>query len=232
MIASFGVLILAIVSALVIFFLPTDDQPTTPDPAGTATPAPSVSTPTPDANGIGCKAEPNDSREVPADLRWEAANGVTWPVSDTVGPTVTTEGFAACFEHSPVGAALAAVAISFSTTERTVLESSEFYLADSPGRDVVLAETSPSVMSPIKQQIAENGLSLVGFRVEEYDGDRASIRLVLRVPGSETGFRGIPAPMVWVNGDWKMKPLDDGSTGQPTNESTGDFTNWTAVGSG
>jgi hypothetical protein len=97
MFVSFGVLILAIVSALVIFFLPTNDEPTTPDPAGSATPSPSVSTPTPDADGIGCEAEPNDSRAVPADLRWAAANGITWPVSDTVGPTATTDGFDACF---------------------------------------------------------------------------------------------------------------------------------------
>jgi hypothetical protein len=229
---SFGVLGAAIIAALTIFFLPSDNSTDTPDAADTAAPAPASSTPTAGAGGIGCEAPPSDHREVPDDLRWEAANGVTWPVSDTVGPTKTENGFSACFEHSPIGAALAATAMTFSTTEQTQLDTFKFYLADSPGRDVALASTSPGTYSSIKEQIQDNGLALVGFKIEEYDSDRASVRLVLRVPGSPTGFRGVPSPMVWVDGDWKLKPLDDGTTGQPSDEGSSDFTNWTAVGNG
>lgn len=229
---SLGVLGAAIIAALVIFFLPAENSTDTPDVAATAGPAPALSTPTADAAGIGCEAPPSDDRQVPEDLRWEAENGVTWPVSDTVGPTKTEDGFAACFEHSPIGAALAATAITFSTTEQTQLDTLKFYLADSPGRDVALANTAPGTYSSIKEQIQDNGLALVGFKIEEYDGDRASVRLVLRVPDSPTGFRGVPSPMVWVDGDWKLKPLDDGMTGQPSDEGPSNFTNWTAAGIG
>ncbi|VXB04483.1 conserved exported hypothetical protein [Plantibacter sp. T3] len=231
--AAIVFLVFVLIAVLVIFLVPNGepDAANTSSPANTK-PAPSA-TPT-EVAGIGCEAPPSDNRKVPADLRWEVStvSGVTWPVSDTVGPTETTEGFASCFEHSPVGAALAAVAINFSTTDRTQLDVAKFYLADSPGRDYVLANTAPDAYSPIARQMQENGFSLVGFRVEQYDGDSASIRLVLRAPGSTTGYRGIPAPMVWADGDWKLKPLDNGSTGQPTDERDGDFTDWTAAGNG
>lgn len=226
-------LVFVLIAVLVIFLVPNNKPDTASTTPATST-KPSPTATATEAAGIGCKAPASDNRAVPDDLRWEvsSATGLTWPVSDTVGPTTTTDGFAACFEHSPVGAALAAVALNFSATDRTQLDIAKFYLADSPGRDYILANTDPNAYSPIAQQLKDNGFSLVGYRIEQYDGDSASIRLVLRAPGSATGYRGIPAPMVWSDGDWKLKPLDNGSTGQPTDERDGQFTDWTAVGNG
>lgn len=228
--ASFGVLALAIIAGLVIFLLPSANP--TPSLAPTASPAPATNSPDPGSAGIGCNAAPSDNRAVPDDLRWAASQGITWPVSDSTGPTTTTDGFPACFEHSPVGAALGAVSVLFSQVDHSPLETGRFYLAPSPGRDAALALVDADSASQLKEQIESNGISVVGFQVEEYDGERASIRVVLRVPGSSTGFSGYPSPMVWVDGDWKLKPLDDGSTGQASDVTDGDFIYWTAVGNG
>lgn len=229
---SFGVLGAAVIAALIIFFLPADNSTDTPDVAATASPAPASSTPTADAGGVGCKAPPSDDRKVPSDLRWAAVDGVTWPVSDSNGPITTTDGFPACFEHSPVGAALAAVTVLYSQIEHSPLDSSKFYLADSVGKDVVLEQVQGNPASELKESLEENGVTIVGFQIEEYDENRAAVRLVLRFPGSATGQRGLPYPMVWVDGDWKVKPLDTGSTGQATDVGATEYTPWTAVGNG
>jgi hypothetical protein len=229
---SFGVLGAAVIAALIIFFLPTENSNDAPDVAATASPAPASSKPTADAGGVGCKAPPSDDRKVPNDLRWAAVDGVTWPVSDSTGPTTTTDGFPACFEHSPVGAALAAVTFLYSQIEHSPLDSSKFYLADSVGKDVLLEQVQGNPASELKESLEENGVTMVGFQIEEYDENRAAVRLVLRFPGSATGQRGLPFPMVWVDGDWKVKPLDTGSTGQATDVGATEYTPWTAVGNG
>ncbi|MFB2586973.1 hypothetical protein [Herbiconiux liukaitaii] len=228
---SFGVLGAAVIAALIIFFLPTEKSTDAPDAAATASPAPASSTPTADAGGIGCKAPARDNRKVPTDLRWAASQGVTWPVSDSTGPTTTTAGFPACFEHSPTGAALAAVSSLYAQIDHSPRDVGEFYLAESPGRDAALADIGSSP-STLKNQLESNGLALVGFQVEQYDGDRAAIRIIIRVPNSSTGFRGLPYPMVWADGDWKIQPLDNGSTGEASDVTSSEFIGWTAVGNG
>jgi hypothetical protein len=229
--ASAGVLLLAVVAALVIFLVPAGDS--SPDSNGTAAPRPSSSSePASAADGIGCEAEPSDDRDVPDDLRWETIDGISWPVSDTVGPTKSEDGFPACFEHSPRGAALAAVTTTYAQLDHSVLDVAEFYLAESPGRDAALSKIDDDTPATLKSDLVDNGMTLVGYEVESYDGDRAAVRLILRVPGSSTGFRGIPQPMEWVDGDWKLRPLDDGSTGLPSNPTSGSFTYWTATGNG
>jgi hypothetical protein len=229
---SVGVLGAAVIAALVIFFLPSGDATDTPDVAATTSPAPASSTPSADAGGMGCEAPASDDREVPSDLRWAAVDGVTWPVSDSIGPTTTTDGFPACFEHSPVGAALAAVTFLYSQVDHSPLDSTEFYVADSMGKDVLLEQLRGNPPSEFKESLEENGVTMVGFHIEEYDENRAAVRLVLRFPGSATGQRGLPFPMVWADGDWKVKPLDTGSTGQATDVGPTEYTPWTAVGNG
>lgn len=226
--ASAGVLVLAVIAALVVFLVPLGS----PKPADPGATKPTASSSSPVADGIGCKAPPSDDRRVPADLRWKVSQGVTWPVSATVGPTTTTDGFPACFAHSPVGAALAAVTMLYAQIDHSPLSVGKFYLADSPGKSKLLQETKAGTPSQLKSQLESNGISLVGFQVEEYGNKRAAIRLILRIPGSLTGYRGLPYPMQWTNGDWKVYPLDTGSTGQPSDSEIGSFTYWTAAGNG
>lgn len=222
---SIGVLVIAIIAALVIFLVPSDTpKPSTEEPQQPT----SAPTETSAVGAVGCAAPASDERDVPSDLRWEAKEGVTWPVSDSVGPTAVTDGFAACFQRSPAGAALAAVTALYAQIDHPVLQTGEFYLADSPGKKAALEGVTQSTQSQLKQQLEANGVSLVGFQIEQYDGTRAAVRLVLRYPESATGLRGLPYPMEWVDGDWKVMPLDSGSTGQASDVSEGEYTPWAA----
>lgn len=226
---SIGVLVIAIIAALVIFLVPSD----TPKPSTEETQRPtSAPTETSTVGAVGCAAPASDERDVPSDLRWEAKEGLTWPVSDSVGPTAITDGFASCFQRSPVGAGLAAVTFVFAQVDHSPLETVNFYVVDSPGKEATIDQLDANTSSQLKDQIASSGMSVAGFQIEEYDGDRALTRIILRVPGSTTGYRGVPIPLVWDSGDWKVKPLDTGSTGQASDVSEGEFIPWTGASNG
>jgi hypothetical protein len=228
--ASFGVLALAIIAGLVIFLLPSPDP--APTLAPTASAAPPANSPNPGSARTGCEAAPSDNRTVPDDLRWAASQGITWPVSDSTGPTTTSGGFPACFEHSPVGAALAAVSFVYAQIDHSPLDTTEFYVSESSGKVAMLAQLVADPASQLKEQIESNGISVVGFQIEEYDESRAATRVILRVPGSSTGFRSLPVPLIWESGDWKVKPLDTGSIGQASDATADEFTYWAATGNG
>lgn len=129
-----------------------------------------------------------------------------------------------CFSQSPVGASLAAVSFLFATVDRPAQEASEFYIADSPGKATSVEESGEVTSLP--DQLEQYGMQLVGFRVDEYTEDRALVRLVFSSPNSQTGLVGLPYPMVWVDGDWRVKVLDNCRTGEPVPVNEGQFTRW------
>jgi hypothetical protein len=191
----------------------------------TATGAPE---PTKSMTAGGCNAVSSESTAVPADLRWESANGVTWPVSDSLGPLGTDHGFAVCFAQSPVGAALAAVTSVYAVADHDPIASFDFYTVDTPSKASVLSQlegaTTPKV--DLARQLAESGMALVGFQVREFSPTRASVNLVYSAPSSQTGYRTIPRTMVWEDGDWRVKLDDSGNFGESSDATDGDFTRW------
>lgn len=176
----------------------------------------------------GCAVPAGDFTDVPGDLRWEATGGVTWPVSDSLGPVATRDGWAVCFSRSPVGAALAAVTSQFASVDHGTVPSMQFYVIDSPGKDVALRKAGS--LRSLPDQLQQYGMQLAGFRVDEYTEDRALVRLVFAMPNSETGFRALPFPMEWIDGDWRVKLQDTGATGQAVDVNVGQFTRWTGNG--
>jgi len=158
---------------------------------------------------------------MPSDLRWEADKGWTWPVSDTYGPTETKDGFPVCFARSPLGAALTAVSMNASANVISARKAVELYGMESKGKDVLLGKTpdGPAATSPA---------SFAGFIVDSFTGDEAAITLVMATPISSTGYTGLPGTFKWVDGDWKLKILDDGSSfvGQPPVPVKGGFVEW------
>ncbi|RII94909.1 hypothetical protein [Clavibacter californiensis] len=165
---------------------------------------------------------------VPSDLRYQpGTDGLSWPVSPTVGPTKDVDGFDACFAHSRVGAALAAVTTVYSQfdTRHTIGDSLAFYIADGPGKQTAISETAGK-SDP--ESMLSNGMTSAGFIVDAFSPDQAQITLVYTFPSSPTGYAGIPATMVWVDHDWKIRVLDDGelSAGGGTTPGKGDFIPW------
>lgn len=214
------VVALVLVGTIVGILLPTRDGP-----GSTARPTATPPSASPVASD-GCDMPESDSTAVPADIEWESSGGVSWPQSASVGPTAENDGFATCFERSPRGAALAGATMLYSMAEHEPADAMAFYVTDSPGRSALLAAVGNSTSGEFVAGLQESGVSLAGFNVLEYSPERATIQLVSNAPRSLTGFHAAPLTLVWVDGDWRLKPQDDGSLGAPTPIRAGQFIAW------
>ncbi|MDQ0540769.1 hypothetical protein QF011_003347 [Curtobacterium flaccumfaciens] len=169
--------------------------------------------------------------KVPSDLTWKTgAAGLTWPVSKSVGPTKTIDGFDACFARSPLGAALAAQTATYSQYDgkHSVSSALGFYIADSAGKQKSIAT---SEKQPGAADTRAAGINPAGFTVDAFTKDRAEVTLVYSYPSSSTGYIGMPTSLVWTDDDWKISVLDNGElfTGNLTNPSENDFIPWTGA---
>lgn len=172
---------------------------------------------TPTGDGPCPKTLPaSTTSTVPADLRWAASQGVTWPVSDTVGPTSTSNGFPDCFQQSPIGAALFTVTVFGAVVDHPAKDAARFYTAPSAELDEYLRTAAPT---PATGEAAKNnrraGITYAGYRIDSYTPDHATVTVVLAVPNSNTGYLGFPFDLVWHDSDWKIGKLsgDGASTG-------------------
>nr|WP_176704707.1 hypothetical protein [Arthrobacter sp.]AXV46332.1 hypothetical protein pA40H1_p45 [Arthrobacter sp.] len=216
--ASAVVLVLILGMALLVIFTPKKD-----DNAPVAGPSAPTSSPasTPPAQE-GCNAPVGDTSstpKMPDDLRWEAKDGWTWPVSDTYGPTQREGEFGVCFARSPLGAALMAVTLNTAISTSDFKAAVELYVPDSPGRDYALAQSGGGDAEPI---------SYSGFIVDSFTPDNAQVTIVFSTPDTPTGYTGLPLSFRWIDGDWKQVVLDDGSMfrGQPIEPQRGEFVEW------
>lgn len=195
-------------------------------PSGQAEPSTPVAVETPKTEG-SCNVPEGDTSAKPAmpkDLRWKAEKGWTWPVSDTYGPTKTKDGFPVCFARSPLGAALTAVSMNAAGNLINARKAGEIYGIDSPGKELLLAKTpdKAAMTTPV---------AFSGFIVDSFTKDEASITLVVATAASNSGYAGLPLTFRWVDGDWKLKVFDDGSTfvGQPPVPVKGGFVEWSST---
>jgi hypothetical protein len=223
---------LLVVIAVTVMGIVTPEDASSTSPDGSGADAGVEATPTTAAvDGSTCSEAAADTTPhptVPSDLRYQpGADGLSWPVSPTVGPTKAVDGFDACFAHSRVGAALAAVTAVYSQfdTRHPIGDSLAFYIADGPGKQTAISAT---VAKSDPESMLSNGMTSAGFIVDAFSPDQAQITLVYTLPSSPTGYAGVPATMVWVGGDWKIRVLDDGelSVGGGTTPSKGDFIPW------
>lgn len=202
-----------------------DNQGTAARPAATTTARPSAA-----ADGP-CNVKVSDtssSPKIPSDLTWKTGEeGLTWPVSKSVGPTKTVDGFDACFARSPLGAALAAQTATWDQYggTHTIAQSLGFYIADSTGKQQAIKTTE---IQPGAAETRQAGLNPAGFTIDAFTKTRANVTLVFSYPSSSTGYVGMPVALVWTNDDWKISVLDNGElfTGNLTNLNQGDFITW------
>ncbi|ALE04786.1 hypothetical protein AL755_03625 (plasmid) [Arthrobacter sp. ERGS1:01] len=194
---------------------------------GSAATAPASARATSTAASGGCDVPAGEQSlrpALPKDLDWKAANGVTWPVSATTGPTQTTKsGLGICFAKSPLGAALT-VANFFGTASGVdARAATELYAADTPGRAKSLAQTTagPSEDTSLGTP--------AGFMVKDFDaaGGTATVATVIATAKSSTGFAGVTLKLRWIAGDWKIWMTADSTYGvtydQPVD---GQFVSW------
>jgi hypothetical protein len=189
--------------------------------------------PTSSAAGTGgpCNVRVTDKSstpKIPSDLTWKTgAEGLTWPVSKSVGPTKMIDGFDACFARSPLGAALAAETATYSQYDpaHSVTAALNFYIADSKGK---AANVEGTAKNSDASQLRSAGMNPAGFIVDSFTPNTADLTLVFSTTSTSTGYVGIPCSVRWVGGDWKLSVLDNGelSSGNPTTPSQGDFVAW------
>lgn len=222
------VMIVVLASTALGIFAPVTDGQT----ASTAS-APATADPTPQGEPLNraCDVpapDPSSKPTVPADVTFKTgAAGVTWPVSKSVGPTTTIDGFDSCFARSPVGAALAAQSAIYSQYDpaHSVTDSLNHYIADSPGK---AASVTLSAKTNDAEALRTSGMNPAGFVVDAFSQDGADLTLVFSRPDSPTGYVGIPCSVIWVNDDWRIHVLDNGelASGRGTTPSKGDFVAW------
>lgn len=184
---------------------------------------------TPTGDGPCPKTLPaSTTSTVPADLRWAASQGVTWPVSDTVGPTSASNGFPTCFQQSPIGAALFGVSFFASTVDHTAGEVVDAYLVDGAEKDTFLSSPGAATngSKSAAAQLKTSGATYAGYRIDSYAGTTASVVVVLAAPRSATGYRGVPLSLVWDDSSWKLATLNGGSAGLMIDVLSGQFTGW------
>ena len=212
---SLGIVMVVAILAVIIFVKP---APKTPTPLAVPTTSTSA---TVQAVG-GCNVPQGDTSSKPAipkDLRWTAAKGITWPVSDTYGPTQDKNGYGVCFARSPLGAALAMTTIFASGNTMDPKEAIEIYVADTVGKKAALAGAAPSKSAP---------MTPAGFSIEAYTSDLVELTVVYSLASSSTGYVGFPSSMTWEDGDWKAKVSDNGkvSSDRTTKPVAGGFQSW------
>lgn len=204
-IASAIVIGLIVVIGVIVTVITLNQDRADPEPTSTSTPSTAPSPePTGDAGGAsvcGLGGVELSGRLTSAPTaEWAYQGTVAYPTSGEFGPGATDDsGFRYCFQHSPEGALFAASnAVALGTDPAVAPTWIEYFAAEGPYRDELLAETATSSSS------AGTRLRVAGFRLLSYDGNTA--RVDLAGEGStSTGSIYFSAvyELVWQDGDWK-----------------------------
>ncbi|GAB3866878.1 hypothetical protein GCM10029963_79950 [Micromonospora andamanensis] len=149
----------------------------------------------------------------PTGVRWELVGPMAVPVSDTAGPTQTTDTTASGFTHTPEGALIAAAQIMVRSShalgrqrwEPTI----EQQFVPSGDRDRLLAELRAVASEPTDPGSLSQ---IAGFSYQSYTPDTAVIGLVLRAPAaSASRYHVLSLTLLWRGGDWRMQAPPGGS---------------------
>ncbi|MBW3067990.1 hypothetical protein GZ998_00460 [Actinomyces sp. 594] len=141
---------------------------------------------------------------------WDYQGTVAYPVSEQYGPGATADsGYRYCFQRSPAGAVFAAAnAVSQGSDPSAAGAWLDYVVADGPYRDELLADTgSGDTYEHVR-------MSIIGFRLLEYDGDIARVDIAVRgvVDGMSLTASGV-YQLKWSAGDWKI----DSDVAEPVN---------------
>lgn len=137
------------------------------------------------------------------DTEWTIVGTMAAPGSDTAGPgVIADDGLRSCYAHTAEGALFAVSNLwAMGTDGRLSALALDRQTAPGPGRDAAIAAAIPQSNTGASAQI-------VGFRISTYTATDATIDLAFRLSTGE--LISFPAPVKWVEGDWKSVLTDDG----------------------
>lgn len=182
------------------------DNSSTPTPHPTQSAAPTA--PSADAGGAsvcGLKTVKMDGTlNAAPESDWAYLDTISFPVSKSSGPGNSDPAKTMnCFERTPAGAVFAAAAgmaqLSSPTNKVGWIESN---VVDGPVKNQMLSGAQASA-SPDDGQVRT---AFSGFKLLSYDGDTARVDLgVVGTGEGKTIYMSMIVPLVWEDGDWKMK---------------------------
>lgn len=139
--------------------------------------------------------------ETGPEVEWLPQGPYLYPSSADAGPGETSpEGVRSCFQRTPEGALLAAAGGAMMMFDPVAYPAwAAYVLSEGEHRESLLA----SATAP--EELADVAVSIVGFRLESYDGDRAHAVIALEgVSGGRTAWISLSFDLVWEAGDWRV----------------------------
>lgn len=145
---------------------------------------------------------------------WQRVHGSVIPFSTSDGPSRVTDGVASAWAHTPRGAALAAVAVTWQLSSRPGDPAVyDHVLLDETGRkkrdDGIATGRLPKQMP---ENITRWLLAPDAYRIESYADDLAVIRIATRAePDNNNAPTWLSSQivMVWKDDDWRLQPPPD-----------------------
>jgi len=208
-------LVVALLAAtVVIFLLPKGDATAQPAPASPSSSASATPSAPADAAGksvCGLPSSNDTALGTAPTSKWELVGKMAVPTDPkAVGPgTTDADGFRSCFAHSPTGALYAAMnvaALGSSGAPELEKKLADKLLVPGAGRDAALRETNAGGGSSGNSTT----IQVQGFLVKSYSPSEANLDLAFKTDTGALAHTTIS--MRWMDGDWKVKPADDGVT--------------------
>ncbi|WP_433597862.1 hypothetical protein ACQPXH_18865 [Nocardia sp. CA-135953] len=166
---------------------------------------------------VGCGGGDGDAgpnlTAAPTQVRWQPFQGVALPSADQ-GPEQISEGAATGFEHSPTGAALAAI---MHTVRLSVA-------ADSQWADIVRQEVVPnkardewavnrvqlSITGPAAPEYAPR---VLGYKITGYTDAASAVDVYTRYSDNSKAVNH--TTVEWFGNDWRLRLPDLDATARP-----------------
>lgn len=182
-----------------------------------------------DQRPTGCRTDDSDQAKpthAPKDFRWKADGTGLVPVSRTAGPLKYDGPVWSCFAHTPMGAVMAAHAITDHLSYPGWRKVVDAQVVPGTGRDALIMSRSQQPDKPTSGKPDVGGYA--GFTVLSYDKKEATLMFLLRGPANSYGSASVTVR--WQGGDWKLAPDDDGTIYEGMAKVTGSegFIGWEA----
>lgn len=203
-----------IAAAVVIFLLPKGQETAQSAPAASPDSTSAASTKSADAAGksiCGLPSSTETALGTAPKSKWELVGKMAVPTGPkTSGPGLTdSDGFRSCFAHSPTGALYSAMnvgALGSAGSPSLEVKLADKLLVPGKGRDAAVKEAASSSAS----SGSDTTIQVKGFSLKSYTASEADVDLAF-----ETN-KGVLVhtilSMRWMDGDFKVKPADDGVT--------------------
>ncbi|MFB8006995.1 hypothetical protein [Nocardia sp. NPDC056000] len=159
---------------------------------------------------------PPDPARAPADVHWEAFQGIQLPIGAHDGPTKLSTT-AAGYSHTPQGAALAAVNLSVRLSlapDAAWPEIASQSLMPGPAKDSwVLSRAQISITAPANPAVAPR---ISGYKIPAYDPLRTEVTIYTTYP--DASIAATRQTVQWSAEDWRLT-LPDPTSKTPTVQS-------------